>query len=147
MKTYFKKDLIKKFKKQKSKKSKLGKECKDLWTFIVKARANWACEVCGKDDGKLDAHHFFTKGGHPHLKYDIENGMALCFVHHTGGREGAHHDPLFTDKILGRIAGYRQIRTEKWYQSLIHKSQNGYKLDLNLEKLYLEQEANKYEKG
>lgn len=142
--SFSKKEQLKYIRKGKSEQKKLEEECKELWRWIVKARANWKCEICGKKDGKLDAHHFFTKGGHKHMRFDIENGIALCFTHHTGGKEGAHHDPVFTDKILGRIPGYKQIRTEKWYQSLILKSQNKQKLDLKLEKLYLEQEAKKY---
>jgi len=142
-----KKEQLKYIHKAKSRQKKLKEMCTELWQEIVKARANYKCEYPGcrrsADHYKIDAHHFYTKGGYPHLRYDLDNGIALCYQHHTGSREGAHSDPLFKDKILGKIEGYKAVRDEEWLRKLEWKANYPYKLSLEEELLYLKAEAKK----
>lgn len=139
-----------KIKSVKNAKKKEEKELLDLWQQIIKLRAGNRCEYpgCHKSGNqhKLDAHHIFSKGTFKHLKFDIDNGMALCCHHHTAGfgREAAHSDPGFKDKITGKVWGYKACRTEQWYTLLERKAWTPQKLDLRLERLYLEQELKKY---
>lgn len=121
------------------------KEMLHMWEVLVKTRAGYKCEFpgCGKsaDHYKLDAHHVFSKGTFHHLKFDPDNGLSLCVTHHQAGwgKEAAHSDPGFKDKILGKVPGYPPCRDEQWYLLLDRKAQTPQKLDLKLERLYLEQ--------
>ena len=135
----------------KTSKKKKEKELMEIWQRIVKLRAENKCEFpgCNKpgDFYKLDAHHVFSKGTFRHLKFDLDNGICLCVNHHTAGfgKEAAHSDPSFKDKILGKIQGYKAIRSEQWYLLLERKAWTPQKLDLKMEELYLLNELKKYE--
>lgn len=138
-----KKELLKYFKSKKSEKKKLEKECMSLWAEIVKLKSKNKCEFfncCNTEN--LNAHHIFSKGRFGNVKFDIDNGMCLCPSHHTLGKEAAHKDINFKDKILGKYQGYRPIRDEKWFMLLERKANCPQKIDLNLELLYLKKELN-----
>lgn len=148
---YSKEAVVKAFKKQRTQRDVLEEECRELWRFIIYLKANFKCEYpgCKFRWEKLDAHHYFSKGAYPHLRFDLQNGICLCSRHHTAGfcRESAHSDPHFREKILGLFPGFEKIgiRTEDWENILtIRASQSSNKLDLNLERLYLIQELRKY---
>jgi len=130
----------------KNEKKKSEKECHEIWREIVTRRAKGKCEYYGcQMVGTCNAHHFFSKGAYPHLRHDIDNGIYLCYNHHTGNNKNAAHlDPYFKDKILGRIAGYKAIRTEEWLTKLELKAQSSYKLDLKMELLYLQNKLKEY---
>ncbi len=123
---------------KKRKKNPLHKECMKLWAEAVKLRADNKCEYQGCHKSEyLNAHHVFSKSRQS-TRYDTENGICLCSRHHSFLHESAHKDPDFKDKILGRIPGYKPIRTETWYTTLQLRANTPQKLDLNMEKLYLE---------
>lgn len=57
----------------------------DAWKVHIKARAAFVCEMRGLQHvcrGELDAHHVLTRGAHPRLTTDPDNGAALCRVAH-----------------------------------------------------------------
>lgn len=144
-----KKEQLKYINKAIKEKNNLSKECMKLWQYIVKLRANYKCEFpgCRVSYTKLDAHHYYSKGAYPNLKYDIMNGICLCAKHHSPGfgKESAHSDPEFKDKILGRIPGYKAIRTESWAKIMNYRANVETKqTNLNLEHLYLINELKKY---
>lgn len=144
-----KEEQLKLIKKASSNKKKLIKECEDLWSLIVKIRAGHRCEYynCSYNYNLLNSHHFYSKGAYSQLKYDIENGICLCVKHHTAGfsKEAAHSDPNFNDKILGRFEGFEPVRSEEWKKKLDQKAlSRGYKLDLEMERLYLINELKKH---
>ena len=125
----------------KNKKKRLQKRCHELWREIVFARANYKCEYPGcTNTHQLNPHHYRTKGAFPHLKYDIDNGIALCSWHHTLGGYSAHKDPNFKDILIGS-----GVRTKEWASKLDLKAQNKYKVDLGLTEIYLSEELKKYE--
>jgi hypothetical protein len=140
---YLKSQIVKEFKKQDRKKENLEKICHELWREIVYARAKYKCEYYGCQREASNPHHIYTKGHSKHLRFDIENGLALCFRHHTGSNEAAHNDIFFKDKIVGKYPGYQPIRTEEWLDKLDRKAAMPCKLDLQMEKLYLESELKK----
>jgi len=90
-----------------------------LWREAVIERSGHKCEYpeCTVKATQLHAHHFYTRRIVP-LRYDIENGIALCSYHHTLGPFAAHKDPDFKDIIIERGA-----RSEEWHQKLIQKKQ------------------------
>ena len=49
------------------------------WSKNIKNRDKWKCRINNKDCiGRLEAHHILSWKDHPELKYDINNGIALC---------------------------------------------------------------------
>ena len=63
------------------------------WTYY-----NWRQAVCNRDEWKckigggtccdlLEAHHILNFIDYPELRYDINNGIALCRNHHPRGRK------------------------------------------------------------
>ena len=67
----------------------LKNKCDRLWSMIIKSGGN--CEICGQPT--RDSHHVI---GRKNLstRWDLKNGVRLCFQHHTGGNKSAHNDPL-----------------------------------------------------
>lgn len=70
----------------------LKRKCMALWQGIVKSNADHKCEVCGRSDGILAAHHIVGRKNLT-LRYDPKNGCCLCYQHHVGGNQSAHNDP------------------------------------------------------
>jgi len=110
---YTKKEQLKFIKAYKKNKKNLEEECKKLWRKIVMLKAKGKCQFpgCNKTEqyNKIDAHHIYSKGRFRHMKYDTKNGLALCVDHHTFGKEAAHTDIFFKDKITGKTQGYKTI--------------------------------------
>jgi len=136
IKSFSKKEQLKYINEFKNRKKKLQKECHKLWREIVFLKAGYKCEYYGCNNEATQPHHVKTKGHCPHLRYDPDNGIALCYYHHKG-RDGAHSDIHFKDKILGKYPGYKAIRTEQWIELLDRKAGTTQKLDLEMEFLYL----------
>jgi predicted restriction endonuclease len=67
---------------------KLKKSLDKLWILAVKTRAGFRCEVCRESLTELDAHHIFGRG--ESVRWDLNNGMCLCRIHHTLGKISAH---------------------------------------------------------
>ena len=51
-----------------------------FWAKIVKQK-DGCCVICGSKEG-LNAHHILYKVYHPKLSLNINNGAALCKIHH-----------------------------------------------------------------
>lgn len=61
-----------------------------LWSLVIKARDK-KCQWCGKKEGKLDAHHIITKARSGFAgRWDIQNGVLLCFYCHRGKCHGSY---------------------------------------------------------
>lgn len=57
------------------------------WVKLVKERDGKRCKIRGKDcDGRLEVHHILGWRQHPELRYEINNGITLCRVHHPRKR-------------------------------------------------------------
>ena len=48
-----------------------------LWSAVVKANAEFRCQMCGTYDGVIDPHHV-VKRTHKRLRWNTENGIGLC---------------------------------------------------------------------
>lgn len=53
-----------------------------LWREAVLNKYGSLCYIEDCTDSYSDIHHFFTKGAHPTLKYEVRNGVPLCKKHH-----------------------------------------------------------------
>ena len=53
------------------------------WRMGVFYRDNSKCKIANQDcQGRLEAHHILGWSSHPELRYQINNGIALCQAHH-----------------------------------------------------------------
>lgn len=53
------------------------------WRMKVYIRDNYKCKINNLDcHGRLEAHHILGFTDHPDLRYDVNNGITLCHVHH-----------------------------------------------------------------
>ena len=59
---------------RKTSRKTLIKKCDSIWGKIVHLKPK--CEVCGSTK-TLQAHHFFSKKGHPNTRHDTDNGILL----------------------------------------------------------------------
>lgn len=59
------------------------KKCHNMWSLCVRARDR-KCLICGRSDGKLDAHHGVACRGNGVGKhwFMLKNGFTLCFRDH-----------------------------------------------------------------
>lgn len=68
------------------------------WSKAVLERDGNHCQwpECPEEGAHVFAHHIQTRKQRPDLRYQIENGAALCFVHH--------------DQLHHTVAGRREAR-------------------------------------
>jgi len=94
-------------------KQRLRKEADDLFYLVVLKRWGRVCEICGKPSSK--AHHFFAKSHYGHLRYELLNGISLCYHHHQHYHNTG--DPLIIEQIIHK-------RGDKWYNTLSKLAKN-----------------------
>ncbi len=118
-------------------KAKVDKELDRVWALLVKHKAGWKCEVCGKRRKKyLNSHHIFTRQNKS-VRWDLKNGIALCPLCHTlSSKFSAHGTPItFTDWL-------RKYKGNEFVDLLTLKSNTPSKL-FKFEKKLLLQELKK----
>ncbi len=78
--------------------------CDWLWSTLIKLRAGHACEICDCTDKQLHAHHMIDREVLVY-RYELMNGICLCYSCHVGDKHRAAHrnqyrfDALFWDVI------------------------------------------------
>ena len=74
-----------------------------LWRNRVLQRDNYTCQNCGLQIRKLlTPHHIKPASQFPELKYDDDNGITYCYLHHA--LVGHKHNKVIQDMILRRYA-------------------------------------------
>lgn len=91
-------------KKQKPSKRTLEKDCLELWSLCVRAR-DGVCRMCGSDKS-LTAHHIRSVSNAA-TRYDIDNGMALCWKCHSLQK---FQPERFWDKVIDLISLDRYLQ-------------------------------------
>ena len=82
--------------------------------FVIKEIAGWKCQVCDKDYSDVDSnkrkgfhhHHYFGKGNHFSVRWDLDNALALCWgchrkFHNASNLLGADGPKDWMKKRLG----------------------------------------------
>jgi len=103
-------------KRKKSPRALLVKELDNLWSVLVKLKANNKCEMCGKLNGQgrgqaLNAHHIFGRSNYS-VRWDEENGVCLTAGNHTLTIHSAHKAPAEFIEFMKKKRGI------KWYNDL-----------------------------
>jgi len=128
-----------KFRKPRTKKG-WKRYCDDLWSYAVKLRDNFTCQVCNTKYPQvsrgLNAHHIKTKGAKHSFRYVLDNGISLCVYHH---RKFAHAEPEKFKRWLIENKG------QEWWNKLTLKSNTIRKLDYKLNAIVLEAMIRDYE--
>lgn len=85
-------------------KSRLKDKMDVLWGKIIKARADYVCEISGKTnyEVQLHAHHIVGKKCTA-LRWDFRNGISLWSQRHKLGNPSAHENPIWFVEELKRI--------------------------------------------
>lgn len=60
----------------------MGRKKYQLWRLAVLERDSWTCQSCRIKGESLHAHHIKPWASYPDLRYDVENGVALCVPCH-----------------------------------------------------------------
>jgi 5-methylcytosine-specific restriction endonuclease McrA len=63
------------------KNSDISKRALKAWSFQIKKRDNYTCQMCCSTK-KLHAHHILSKSKHPTLALILNNGITLCEACH-----------------------------------------------------------------
>jgi len=72
----------------------IDREALKEWRKQVLKRDKGICQICMKKPNKIHVHHIIPRQV-KELKYDVMNGICLCFNHHKVGKESAHNNALF----------------------------------------------------
>src|SRR3990167_420167 len=86
----------------------------NLWAKKIKELADYKCEYCGKTTG-LNSHHIFSRSNR-RVRWDLDNGISVCVLHHVFGTFSAHKAPIEFVEWL------KEYRGEDWYLKLIVKA-------------------------
>lgn len=101
----------------------LRNRCDDLWASAVKIKAGKKCEFCNAPN-QLNSHHIFSRSNRS-TRWDLDNGICLCPLHHTlSSKFSAHKTPFFFEMWV------RRIRGNEWYNALMIKAKSVNKPDL-----------------
>lgn len=68
------------------------------WRNQVILRDNFKCRKCALSAG-LEAHHIYSYKNEPSMRYDINNGVTLCFFCHKDFHKKYGHDANMNDLI------------------------------------------------
>jgi len=71
------------------------------WSRAVAKRAGYKCEWCGQSDGKLEAHHIISRR-YIATRYDLDNGIYLCFTCHMKAHQNPQEFREFVEKKYGK---------------------------------------------
>ena len=88
-----------------------------LWSKLVRER-DGECRAIDKKTGKrcsrrpsykLEAHHIMPRS-RSMARYDLSNGITLCFIHHSSGDDSIHRSPEGSKKFCIKIIGAKEYR-------------------------------------
>ena len=72
------------------------RELDDMWKQKVKDRDEWKCQVCNKKVKKNNCHaHHILPRQLKGLRWDINNGITLCYNHHKVGIYSPHQNAIW----------------------------------------------------
>ena len=91
----------------------IEREALKEWRNQVLCRDEYKCQICEYKSSKPHVHHIIPQQV-KELKFDIDNGITLCFNHHKVGVHSPHMNALWFFMWL-------QQNKPKQFESLIEK--------------------------
>lgn len=81
------------------------------WRKSVFMRDFYTCQSCGVKAGKLEAHHIKPWATHPEFRYDVSNGITLCYECHNEVHGKEKREKTYHCKICGihKTSGRRKM--------------------------------------
>lgn len=70
------------------------------WARAVISRDLATCQHCGATDKALHAHHIKPFSTYPHLRWEIENGITLCYLCHEAVHAALNANGVNSGNIL-----------------------------------------------
>ena len=92
----------------KSKKTRLREKADRLFSKACFKKWGDGCTSCGRP--ATATHHFFPKSGSAYLRYNLENGVPLCY--------GCHIIKIHTQGDPETLENIKQARGQDWYNKL-----------------------------
>lgn len=108
------------------KKSINDKAILKAWSAFVKSRAGYTCEMCGKTEGQMHAHHMISKTFRK-WRYDVHNGMCLCAACHQWNRKRSAHFSMDATWTFIFWLVDKQPEKFKWFIEKLEEREFGYK--------------------
>ncbi len=90
-------------KKTSSRKS-LRRKADKLWSDLVKQRAGFKCELCGRSGVKLESHHIISRREYT-TRWTLSNGLCVCHACHLK----AHQNPLWLGEQAEKLRGKEKM--------------------------------------
>ena len=119
-------------KKKRTNRQKLESKLDILWSKLVKQNAGYKCEYCGDDVSTLNSHHVIGRGN-KNLKWDLNNGVCVCYRHHKYNEFSFHTSKTFMNDWI------RSVRGDDWWDDLQEKKRSSDKMSLiRMEEIYFE---------
>jgi len=87
---------------------------KEEWMNAVRERDNYTCQICGKDCSKKAHSHHIIPRQIKETRYDINNGITLCFHHHKVGSYSPHQNALW-------FAEWLRLNKREQYEYIMNK--------------------------
>lgn len=84
-----------------------------LWRLAVYQRDGFACKKCGKKlckGRKIQAHHIMPWSEYPSLRYDVNNGITLCWECHKLMKEVEPAYIPMCRMLIGNIQSYIKVK-------------------------------------
>lgn len=79
------------------------------WRSGVLKRADYTCACCGVRGGRLTSHHLYTWNDHEEKRFDLDNGVCLCWkCHWAFHNDCSHHhttEDMFTEWLATKRTG------------------------------------------
>ncbi|MES2216676.1 MAG: NUMOD3 domain-containing DNA-binding protein [Patescibacteria group bacterium] len=74
------------------------------WRRQVWLRDSFKCKIANPDcKGRIEAHHILGWTAHPELRYQVNNGITLCHVHHPKKREDEAKLSPYFQKLVAEM--------------------------------------------
>jgi hypothetical protein len=95
--------------------------CLALWSRFIRARDAHQCGVCNSDD-RVQAHHIFRRTLLSQARYELGNGITLCYECHKVAHGGFNGRPDMTLPISAQ-GGDDQDEIAFYYLKLLESSE------------------------
>lgn len=78
------------------------------WSRQVKNRDGWECQIANGDcSGRVEAHHILSWRDYEELRYELRNGITLCYFHHPRKRsEEERLQSSFQELIAAKMSDF-----------------------------------------